>query len=160
MTNTAIFNTSNKNTNNCGKLRETDRQIDRQTDRQTDRQKQRNRGRKRQTEAQREKINESKRSRARESGNNEEYKSNRKQRNNVQWLKCSVPVVVCKSMNFRSSKSYFSPQNAHSSSENLMKPLSNTKIHKYPNDAALTLFASRLCQWCVTIKMLHPFFEL
>ena len=37
MTNTAIFNTSNKNTNNCGKLRETDRQIDRQTDRQTDR---------------------------------------------------------------------------------------------------------------------------
>ena len=35
---------------------------------------------------------------------------------------------MCKSLNFRSSKSYFSPQNAHSSFENLMNLLNNTQI--------------------------------
>ena len=44
--------------------------------------------------------------------------------------------MLCKSLKFRSGKSYFSPQNAYSSLENLMNALNNTQ-----NDPALVLFA-------------------
>ena len=46
--------------------------------------------------------------------------------NNVQIIKCPA-LVVCKSLNFRSSKSDFSPT-AYSSLENLMNSLNNIQM--------------------------------
>ena len=48
----------------------------------------------------------------------------------------------CKSLNFRNSKSYFSPQNAHSSIKKAMNILNNRQM----TPQSLIFFASRLCQ--------------
>ena len=53
--------------------------------------------------------------------------SNKEHGNYVQLLKCSS-AVVCKSLNFRSSKSNFSLQYVHSSFENWMNPLNNKQM--------------------------------
>ncbi len=92
-------------------LREKERQRDRkkERDRQTDRQRETERDKDRETET------DTERQRKRENNSNEQCKNNEEERNNVQWLKCSAPVVVCLSSNFRSCKLYFSPLIAHSS---------------------------------------------